>query len=170
MAEALRAAESAGNPDIPPEVDRLAGEVRALLAEMEQDLARQKVEEGIPDSLAELLDELIESRFEGPYGNNRFWRADVQQTPVTVRLEEVVGNSLDAILRIVDPTWLAEQSRLSYRNQYPNDNQPARLHLVGRERLLPESGLQRPHRFAQMLLISKDFLDNRDDMQATASD
>src|SRR5207248_1659748 len=66
---------------------------------------------------------------------------------------------------IVDKDWLRAQAAFRYRQSYDrSDASDCRLHIVGRQRLLPVGALPRPQRLAQMLLVSEDFLQGRDDI------
>ena len=94
-----------------------------------------------------------------------FWNSDIQRVPSTVQLEDVVASGYERLMTLVDKEWLREQARLRYRLSYDDtDSSDCRLHLVGRQRLLPLNAPAMPQRFAQMLLLSEDLLKGRHDL------
>jgi len=134
-------------------------EVAELCRKLDDEGKRLQLEFGISDSLLEALEQAQIPEFE-----ERYWRKEVQQTPVAVKLESVVGAGFERLMSTVDQNWLKDQAKFNHRMQYRDRAAAARLHLVGRVRLLPEATPQRPHRFAEMLLTAKDFLDGRHDI------
>jgi hypothetical protein len=73
------------------------------------------------------------------------------------------------LMSIVDQDWLRAQAAFRYQQSYDrSDSSDCRLHIVGRQRLLPIAAPPRPQRFAQMLLVCDDFLKGRDDIDLFA--
>jgi hypothetical protein len=119
-----------------------------------------KAEFGVDDKWLEEFENAQRPVFE-----KDFWNSDIQRVPTTVKLEDVVANGYERLMPLVDKEWLREQANFRYRLSYDNsDSSDCRLHLVGRQRLLPLNAPARPQRLAQMLLLSEDLLKGRHDL------
>jgi hypothetical protein len=130
--------------------------IQGLLKEQEERaVAILKSEFGFDQ---EDLERFEHSRY--PKAGNEYWNAEIQQFPSTPNLDELVAEGYDRLIRLVDQDWLRSQSHLSYGQSY-DDPPKCRLHLVGRQRLLPFDAPARPQRFAQMLLMSHDQIQGR---------
>lgn len=77
----------------------------------------------------------------------------------TARIEEFLPRALEKLLNIVSPEWLRGESRKAYRLDADYTAKPFSL-ISGMRR---ESLMSPINRFAQALLVSEDFLENRED-------
>lgn len=156
------------------EKDRGNAGLKDQIAQLEKDLSQigdklreesriqeelLKTEYGIDDDFLEALTAADRPNFGGDY-----WHSQIQQVPTTHRLEEVAAYSYERLMSLVDHEWLRGQAALQYRQDYGSEPSDCRLHLVGRQRLLPAEASARPQRFAQMLLVCNDFLRGRHDL------
>lgn len=153
-----------GDHNLELEFERLQGELARLQDEIKEEdrraVAFLKSEYGVDEDWLQRF----QATFRPAFGND-YRTADIQRVPSTVRLEDVVAHGYERLIQIVDPAWLREQARGKYRLQYDaSASSDCRLHLVGRQRLMPPNGPTRPQRFAQMLLVCDDLLMGRHDI------
>ena len=141
----------------------IQNEIDAISEELTAESKRLQREHGISD---ELLESIEAAR--RPKGESAFWAHQIQDTPVTISLDSLVGPGLEKLLATVKPQWLDREAAGQFRLPYGDNLDRSRLHLVGKVRLLPDNSPPRPHRFAEMLLIAKDFLDHRPDLDIFA--
>ncbi len=146
------------------EHDRLVKELkriqRALRKAEKRDLLRLKAEFGIGEEFLRELEQKSLPAFGDEYRNEQ-----IQRVPSTHNLDELIAYGVEALTPLVDPEWLRAQSKFKYRQSYDRPELcDCRLHLVGRQRLLPADAPTRPHRFAQMLLVSSDIIAGRHDL------
>jgi hypothetical protein len=133
---------------------------RELRELSEQEAAYAKSRFGITE---EDLTRLAQANW--PAFGSDYSTSEIQSVAPTWNLDELVAQGYEALVAIADREWLNEQSHLAYRRSQEPANPPDfRLHLVGRQRLLPLDAPPRPQRFAQMLLVSRDVITGRNDV------
>jgi hypothetical protein len=101
----------------------------------------------------------IEHEYEAarlPVYDDRYWRVQVEETPPSEYLDDAAPRGLKELLRLVDPSWLAEQAEKPYRLGDSYREQP--LHLVSGVRAGVNADAGGPQRFARMLLVCLDHL------------
>lgn len=163
MASVMKRAELApGDAKLTQEYEELQAELaevqRALNRATEEGIAFLKSEFDIDEAFIERLEQ---SRL--PEFGNEFWSSQIQSVPSTSKLEDILAYSYERLMPHVDRDWLRQQSAFKFRPHY-KEVLDCRLHLVGRQRLLPRNAPPRPHRFAEMLLVSDDLLKARHDI------
>jgi len=93
----LKKAEKAGQSAAPEQCYKIMAEVAELCRKLDDEGKRLQLEFGISDSLLEALEQAQIPEFE-----ERYWRKEVQQTPVAVKLESVVGAGFERLMSTVD--------------------------------------------------------------------
>ena len=94
--------------------------------------------------------------------DDRFWRQDVEATYPTATLDELAPAALETLLPRVDPDWLDREGRTNYRLDDLFLNRP--LHIMCGTRVGVGTLGDRPRRFARMLLVCRDHVNKRDDL------
>ncbi len=145
-----------------PEVRRLTKELQALHARFTRIYERLSDAAGVDE--AEL--EALEREGLPPY-DERWWQQQIVSTPPSDYLDEFTPVALAALLDRVDPAWLKAQSAMSYRLDAAYLSSP--LHLVGGVRIRPSGCPPTPQRYAHMLLVARDHLDKRADLDFFAA-
>ena len=159
-----RLEEDPTNTALQAEYDRLQGVLGksndALSEISRQAVESLKAEYGVDDEWLRAFDQA-----QRPALGDDYWSSTIQRVPTTAKLEEAVAYGYERLKAVVDQGWLRDQAAFRYRQRYDgSDSSDCRLHVVGRQRLLPPNAPARPQRFAQMLLLCEDLLSNRDDI------
>lgn len=89
------------------------------------------------------------------------WRHELSDVQVTEEAREGLASALEALLRRIDPAWLAAQEAKYTRLGEDYRTEPLRL--VGGLRVAQPAGT-RAQRYAEMLLLTRDFVEGRDDV------
>ncbi|MCY2967207.1 MAG: hypothetical protein NT069_26825, partial [Planctomycetota bacterium] len=159
-----RLEEDPNNAALQAEYDRLQvvlGKSSDALAEISRDAVESlKAKYGVDDEWLRAFE-----RAHRPALGDDYWSSAIQRVPTTSKLEDAVSYGYERLQSVIDQSWLREQAAFHYRQCYDgSDSSDCRLHLVGRQRLLPLNARTRPQRFAQMLLLCEDLLSNRNDI------
>jgi hypothetical protein len=146
------------------EVRRLTRELHTVHAVYGRAGRKLQALAGIPD---ELFDEFEQSQM--PQYDDRWWRSQIEATPPTEVLEETSARALEQLLGVVDRDWLSSEAEKPFRLDDSFLSSP--LHLVAGVRLRPiDAGPdQGPQRLARMLLLARDNLAKRDDLDFFSS-
>jgi hypothetical protein len=104
-----------------------------------------------------------------PPGDNRFWRTEVEQVPLSESedLDDLANTGLERLLARVSQEWLRAESQKQYRLGPEFLRIP--LHLVNGVRVGLNLNARVPQRFARMLLVTLDHLKKRDDLDFFAA-
>ena len=92
----------------------------------------------------------------------RYSRQDIESMYPTATLDESAPAALEKLLPRVDPDWLDREGRTNYRLDDSFLNRP--LHIVCGTRVGVGTLGDRPQRFARMLLLCRDHVNKRDEL------
>lgn len=145
-----------------PEVRRLARELGLISARLRRATQQLQNALGVTDQVLDAAD-----RAKLPKYDDRWWRHQIVETPPSQYIDEVAPQALERLLQRVDPVWLEEQSTRAYRLGADFLSTP--LHLVGGARLPRPGAPAAPQRFAHMLLVARDHVMKRDDLDFFAA-
>ena len=95
------------------------------------------------------------------------WRDQILRSKATVDLDELAAEALDQLTTLVDPAWLREQARHPFRLDATFTQRP--VHIVNGIWVNGSATKPGLNRFAQMLLLCKDHLDKRIDLDFFSS-
>jgi hypothetical protein len=158
LALAIKAQVASGDDGLPnANVRRLTAEGREVQERLSTEIQRLQDVAGIPESVLEAIE-----ASELPTTDDRFWRSQVEQTPASESLNTMAPPALDQLMALVDQAWLASEATKPYR--LDSDFLRSPLHLVSGTRVGIASPKAGPQRFARMLLVCRDFLDWRLDL------
>lgn len=138
------------------ETQRLAAEVDEVGEQMDVALARLQEAIGISDELLNLLE--MQRNWPRDW---RTWRHELSNVEPTEEVLAGLDEALEALLRLIDPEWLASQQVRYMRLGESYYTEP--LHIIGGLRVSGQ-GFSRPQRYAEMLLLTQDFLEGRGDL------
>ena len=144
------------------EYQRLQSELTTLQALVEEEFRGIQEEFGIPEELLEYLE-----KPELPPSDDRYWRTQVEQTPSSANLDDILPMALQELLSLQEPEWLKSEAKKQFRLGLGFTSNP--LHLVNGTRLTDPMSRNQPQRFAQMLLVSQDHLNKREDLDFFAA-
>jgi hypothetical protein len=155
-AKPLKRDAAAGLSSPSEETQRLSAEVDEINEQFGTALSRFKGAIGFSDELLALI--------EGQRSRSRDWRTWRRELTDVYPTEEVLkglDEALEALLRLIDPNWLAsEQESISRLGEHYRAEP---LHIIGGLRLSGRERI-RPQRYAEMLLLTRDFLEGRGDL------
>jgi hypothetical protein len=115
---------------------------------------------GIPEELIRLLE-----KQEMPLLEDRYWKREVEAVTPTGHFDDLAGAALERLLPGVDADWLAQEGARRFRLGDAFLHEP--LHLwAGTQVHSPDT---RPHRFADMLLVTQDHLVKRAELDFFAA-
>ena len=121
-------------------------------------------------ALAGLTDEILEQHLsQRAVGEDlgRLLRADIEGAPTTWELEDLVLAGLENLMTLVPSDWLEAEAQKTYRLGPEFRSQP--FHLVAGTVAGYQSDIPRPHYFAHMLLVARDFLDGHPNLDYWAA-
>ena len=160
MIAAIKAQIESGSTDGPNEtVRQLSRESRTLRAKFLCELRNLRRAHGVSERELRTFERALDG-IHDPSGA-QYWRAEVEDTPAMEDLDALAAVGYEQLLLLVDPVWLRTEGEKVYRLNTDFLNQP--LHLVNGVRVsdVENSPVQR---FAQMLLVCKDHLNRKDDL------
>lgn len=156
VSAAIKAQVSTGDRGQPNEVVRnLVNEARKLQAEFNKELRRLQRAAGISEAEIRAVERAYEAE-RLPHGDD-YWHHQVLQARATEDLDAQAAAGLERLLGLVDPRWLSEEARKSYRLGRSYLTEP--LHVVSGVRVGMAAEIHGPQRFARMLLICTDHLE-----------
>jgi len=129
--------------------------MRRLQAEFLCELRRVQRIAGMSEAQIRAIERVYESERQ-PHDNGGYWHDQVLQSRPTEDLDELSASGLERLLCNVDPNWLQEEAKKSYRLESKFLNDP--LHIVNGVRVVAGLELGGPQRFARMLLVCQDHL------------
>lgn len=131
-------------------IKQIENKRRELDSLMEDALDRLGISEG----------EIASLESNEPRGDGRLLRADINTTSVkpTGHVEDLLPQALDFLLQKIDPVWLRENAAKGFRLSDEFLNEPFSMVSGIRVRQTREI-----HRYAQALLVAKDFIENHPD-------
>ncbi len=138
------------------ETQRLAAEVDEVSEQMGVALSRLQEAIGISDELLNLLE--MQRNWPRDW---RTWRHELSNVEPTEDVLAGLDEALEALLRLIDPEWLASQQARYMRLGESYYTGP--LHIIGGLRVSGQ-GFSRPQHYAEMLLLTHDFLEGRGDL------
>jgi hypothetical protein len=127
-------------------------QIQSLHAQMAAELARVQREHGITDEILSALEEA-----ETPTSDEKYLRREVESTSSTGHFEDGISDALRALDAFAPKAWLEREAQKLFR--LGTSYQP--IHIVAGTRLVSH---ERPQRFARMLLVARDFLADRADL------
>ncbi len=153
LAEARRRYAKSMSADDRQHMDEVQARLGALHFRFSEIVKEMQKVVGISD---EMLDQLEKEQNLGDQPQ-RLERGQLTAAavPSNARIEDLLGNSIDRLRRIVDPAWLEKMRGLPHRLVPDLFENP--LSLV--RGLRPESEFPLIHRFAQAMLVGQDFLE-----------
>jgi len=138
------------------ETQRLTTGVDEVSEQFSAALSRFQNAIGLSDELLALL-EMQQNR----QGGWRTWRHELIDVDPTEEALEGLGEALEALLHLVDPCWLISEQARYARLGLHYYTEP--LHIISGLRISGQ-GRTRPQRYAEMLLLTRDFLEGRPDL------
>jgi hypothetical protein len=126
-----------------------------------EELKRVQEKLGIPE---QLLREIEASRL--PNEESRIWHQQVEGAPPTAYLDDLAASGLEELRSLVDRAWLSDQAARTYRLGTEFLSTP--LHILNGQRFISTKQVS-PQRFAQMILVCRDHLAKRDDLDFFAA-
>lgn len=141
-------------------VKRLVLEAKAISNQYEPLL--QKLQEATGVTEEEILAMEREERSEMLPFNQSMWRDQILQSRSTADLDDLAAEALYQLSARVDPKWLREQAEYPFRLDETFTRRP--VHIVNGIRVNDPRSKTGQNRFAQMLLLCKDHLDKRIDL------
>jgi hypothetical protein len=138
------------------ETKRLSAEVDEVSEQMGGSLLRLQEAIGISDERLNLLE--MQRNWPRDW---RTWRHELTHVEPTEEVLAGLDEALEALLRMIDPEWLASQQARYMRLGESYYTEP--LHIIGGLRVSGQ-GFSRPQRYAEMLLLTRDFLEGRSEI------
>ena len=153
--------ESGGRTAPSPRSVSLLEELQVLGTAHERELIAVQTAFGFSESELQQYEKL---ELEAVLGDReeRYSRQDVESMYPTATLDELAPAALEKLLPRVDPDWLDREGRTNYRLDDSFLNRP--LHIVCGTRVGVGALGDRPQRFARMLLVCRDHVNKRDEL------
>jgi hypothetical protein len=163
LAAAIKAQVASGKGAIPgQEVKRLAKECDRIHSSFRRELHRVQREIGLSETEIRAIEQKRDASSLPAEADTNFWRADIEQFSPTGYIDDLIEPAMTRLLSRVDPIWLDTEAAKPYRLGPEFLGNP--LHLVSGVRV--GTGIQKtaPQRFARMLLLSRDHMMKRPDV------
>jgi hypothetical protein len=153
----VRLGENGGPSEL---VRRLVLEAKGISDRYEPLLQQLQKDAGVTEE--ELLAMEREELSEKLHFSQSMWRDQILRSRSTADLDELAAEALDQLSARVSPKWLREQAEYPFRLSEMFTRRP--VHIVNGIRVNGPSMTTGQNRFAQMLLLCKDHLDKRIDL------
>jgi hypothetical protein len=155
LSNAIKAQVAGGDHGLPNATVRsIIEELHRLQTEYRRGLRRLQRSVGVSQAeMAEVERAYLAERL--PRGND-YWLEQVHQVRPTEDLDAQAAVGLEQLLRLVDPSWLDEEARKTYRLGRSYLTEP--LHAMNGVRVGLAQATPGPQRFARMLLVCQDHL------------
>ena len=159
---AVKAQVASGDASRPDEtVQTLHRQMRKLQADFQRQLRLLQRQVGISQAEIRNIERAGMERLL-PDGADILWRDEIENAPSNRDMDPMAERAIAQFADIVNPDWLLAEAKKPYRLQRSFLTNP--LHLVSGVRVDAGAETEGPQRFARMLLLTKDHLEGRIDL------